>query len=140
MSRLQAHANQKFEVQLLQMEDEVTPARDQQRASANAALHMSIMFNIYTTNPKIEYGIDESSSTRMKCAHNKTITQRKKNTCQHGSNPSRSLDSPVVGGGLQPPTACGPENGKPTTHPDIGQSNQTPITGWNELPRPAWNC
>jgi hypothetical protein len=44
-----------------------------------------------------------------------------------------------VGGGLQPPITRCPETGKPTTHSYLGESDQTSITGWNELPRLAWD-
>lgn len=50
MSRLETHANQKFEVQLLQMEHEVTPGTSSE-LSANVALHMPM--SIFTPpNPK----------------------------------------------------------------------------------------
>jgi len=135
MSRLEAHANQKFEVQLLQMEHEVTPGTS---CELQPTLPSHVNVNIYTTNSKIEYGVDRSSWIRPEFTYIKT-TRQKTNTCQHGNNPPHPLDPPVVGRGLQPPITCSQEIGKRTTHSDLGQSDQTSITGWNELPRSARN-
>jgi len=137
MSRLEAHANQKFEVQLLQMEEhEVTPGTSSSELQLTLPSHVNV--NIYTTNPKIEYGIDGSSWTRPEFTYIKT-TRQKTNICQHGSNPTHPLDPPVVGGGFQPPITRSQEIGERTTHSDLGEPDQTSITGWNELSRPAWN-
>jgi hypothetical protein len=54
MSRLKTHANQKFEVQLLQMEHEVTPGTS---SELQPTLHSHVNVNIYTTKHKIEYGV-----------------------------------------------------------------------------------
>lgn len=101
-------------------------------------LHSHVNVNIYTTNLKIDYGVGESSWTYLESAI-KNITIEKENTCHDGSNPPHPLDPPVVGGGLQPTITRCPEAGKPTAYSYLGESDQTSITGWNELPRPAWD-
>jgi hypothetical protein len=102
-------------------------------------LHSHVNINIYTTNLKIDHGVDGYSWTRLKSALDDTTRQKKK-TCQHGSNPTHSLDPSVVGGGLQPSITRCPKAGKPTTHSYLRESDQTSVTGWNELSRLAWDC